>query len=142
MGGRGQTRDSASSAGTERRLSFRIATPAYAAGQPAAVESGDDLPTRTIMQPTTPLNSPIPVPEIDSDEPVAVIPTASVAPLDGPPGGERINLFTLAPREPSWASRAANGDALGAVRERVLEKPLTCLATAFAFGLLMARVLR
>ena len=48
----------------------------------------------------------------------------------------------LAPWEPSWASRAANGDALGAVRERVLEKPLTCLATAFAFGLLMARVLR
>lgn len=94
------------------------------------------------MQPTTPLNSPISVPEIDSDEPVAVIPTASVAPLDGPPDGERINLFTLAPREPSWASRAANGDALGAVRERVLEKPLTCLATAFAFGLLMARVLR
>ena len=108
MCGRGQTRDSASSAGTERRLSFRIATPAYAAGQPAAVESGDDLPTRTIMQPTTPLNSPIPVPEIDSDEPVPVIPTASVAPLDGPPDGERINLFTLAPREPSWASRAAS----------------------------------
>jgi len=97
MCGRGQTRDSASSAGTERRLSFRIATPAYAAGQPAAVESGDDLPTRTIMQPTTPLNSPIPVPEIDSDEPVPVIPTASVAPLDGPPDGERIKVHPDAP---------------------------------------------
>jgi len=40
----------------------------------------------------------IPVPHVDSDEPVAVVPTASVAPLDGPPDGERINIYTLAPK--------------------------------------------
>ena len=80
--------------------------------------------------------SPIPVPEIDSDEPLAAIPLASVAPLDGPPDGERINTFALAPK------RAGLSDVGGQLRERVASKPLSYVAAAFAFGLIVARVLR
>jgi hypothetical protein len=92
------------------------------------------MPTTTRTTPA----SPIPVPEIDSDTPVAVIPTASVAPLDGPADGERINTFTLAPEKSGWAF----DDALGDLRGRVLGKPLTYAAGAFMLGLLVARVLR
>lgn len=79
------------------------------------------------MMSSTP--SPIEVPEVDVDEPVAVIPLTSVAPLDGPPDGERINTFAIAPRPPG-------------LREQVLAKPLTYVAAAFAFGFMLARVLR
>jgi hypothetical protein len=96
------------------------------------------------MQPTTPLTpaSAIPVPDIDSDEPVAVIPVASVAPLDGQPDGERINMFTLAPKhdEPGLRDFAVN--AYGELRERVLGKPITYVAAAFSLGFVLARVLR
>jgi hypothetical protein len=87
--------------------------------------------------PTTPA-SPIEVPKIDIDEPVAVIPVASVAPLDGPPDGERINTFALAPKNdgPARPDFGAN------MRERVLGKPLTYVAAAFSLGFLLARALR
>lgn len=81
---------------------------------------------------------PIPVPDIDSDTPVAVITTASVAPLDGPPDGERINTFMLAPKKNDFAF----DDALGALRGRVLAKPLACMGGAFLMGFLISRVLR
>jgi hypothetical protein len=83
--------------------------------------------------------SPIQVPEIDIGEPVAVIPVASVAPLDGPPDGERINTFTLAPKDTGDES---GGNALGELRDRVSRKPLTYLATAFSLGFILARALR
>lgn len=92
------------------------------------------------MSSTATLTSPIPVPEVDTDEPVAVIPTASVAPLDGPPDGERINTFRLAPAD-EWAARGGAG-ALGDLRGRVLRKPLTGLAVAFSLGWVLARMLR
>lgn len=82
--------------------------------------------------------SPIPVPEIDTDEPVAVIPLASVAPLDGPPDGERINTFAVAPKQSSSQLAGFAGQA----RKEVLRKPLTYLAAAFSLGLLLARMLR
>ena len=82
--------------------------------------------------------SPIPVPQIDSDEPVAVIPVASVAPLDGQPDGERINTFALAPKD---GHRAAT-NAIGALTDRVLDRPLTRFAAAFSLGFLLARALR
>ena len=84
------------------------------------------------MPSTTPVSA-IPVPKIDSDEPVAVIPLASVAPLDGPPDGERINIFALAPK---------HNDTLGAVRSRVVRKPFTFLLAAFSLGYVLARALR
>lgn len=93
------------------------------------------------MQSTATLTSPIPVPEVDSDEPVAVIPTASVAPLDGPPDGERINTFRIAPAG-EWASGSGAGGALGDLRGRVLRKPVTCMAVAFTLGWMLARMLR
>jgi len=84
------------------------------------------------------LGSPIQVPEIDSDEPVAVIPVASVAPLDGPPDGERINTFALAPKKSgSPFARFADG-----ARESVRATPLTSLVVAFSLGCLLARALR
>jgi hypothetical protein len=91
------------------------------------------------MQPTASLAtaSPIAVPHIDSDVPVAIIPIASVAPLDGPPDGERINTFTLAPK-----SEQSAADGFDNMRHRVLEKPLTCVAAAFSLGFLVGRVLR
>ncbi|GAB3657966.1 hypothetical protein [Ramlibacter alkalitolerans] len=85
------------------------------------------------------LASSIPVPEVDSDEPVAVIPVASVAPLDGQPDGERINTFALAPIRSRDSAFSGAGEHL---RERVLNKPLTCLAAAFSLGFLLARALR
>ena len=86
------------------------------------------------MQPTPALTaSPIPVPEVASDEPVAVIPIASVAPLDGPPDGERINAYALAPMR--------GGPSLD-MRERVLRKPLSAVAAAFAIGFVLGRLLR
>jgi hypothetical protein len=94
--------------------------------------------------PTAPMSpaSPIPVPHIDSDQPVAVIPTASVAPLDGPPDGERINTFTLAPKNDEPALEDSSVNAFGAMRARVLSKPLTYVAAAFSLGFLMARLQR
>lgn len=96
------------------------------------------------MQPTTPITpaSPVPVPDIDSDRPVAVIPTASVAPLDGPPDGERINTFTLAPKHDDWAHEDFTVSPFSDVRDRVLSKPLTYMVAAFSLGLVMGRVLR
>jgi hypothetical protein len=91
--------------------------------------------------PTTPA-SPIPVPKIDSDEPVAVIPTASVAPLDGRPDGERINIYTLAPMSTPRTMKDFANDAFGEVQDRVLRKPLTYVALAFSLGFVVARVLR
>lgn len=92
------------------------------------------------MHTTSPLTpaSPIEVPEIDSDEPVAVIPVASVAPLDGPPDGERINTFALAPTHDG----AARADFAVDMRDRVIARPLTHAAAAFLLGFILARVLR
>ena len=86
------------------------------------------------MQPSTPLTpaTTIPVPEIDSDAPVAVIPMASVAPLEGPPDGDRINTFALVPKNSSG----------GFIRDSVLSEPMKCVLAAFALGFLTARVLR
>lgn len=96
------------------------------------------------MQPTAPKTpaSPLAVPEVDSDEPVAVIPTASVAPLDGPPDGERINSFTIAPKDDGGAFEDSARYPFGGMRDRVLGKPLTHVAAAFLLGFVMARVLR
>lgn len=88
------------------------------------------------MQSTSSATS-IPVPEIASAEPVAVIPVASVAPLDGAPDGERITTFALAPK--NNASRLANSGA--SLRDRVIDKPLTSVAAAFALGLILGRAL-
>ena len=95
------------------------------------------------MQPTakTP-GSAIAVPAIDSDEPVAVIPTASVAPLDGPPDGERINRFTLAPKNTDWAFEDFAVNAFGGMRDGVLSRPLTYVAAAFSLGFVLARIMR
>jgi hypothetical protein len=82
--------------------------------------------------------SPIPLPHVDIDEPVAVIPTASVAPLEGRPDGERINIFTVKPKNSDGAVTGFTGD----LRQRVLGKPLTYAAIAFSLGFVMARVLR
>ena len=88
------------------------------------------------MQPTTSTTSPIAVPAIDTDEPVAVIPAASVAPLDGPPTGERINTFIVAPKT------HVQDQMLRDLSDRVLDKPLTYVLGAFSLGFLIARVLR
>jgi hypothetical protein len=96
---------------------------------------------RTLIMPTTSSMtpaSPIELPKIDSDEPVAVIPVASVAPLDGQPDGERINTFALAPKDDD-ATRANFGPDMA---ERVRGKPLSWLAAAFSLGFLLARALR
>lgn len=87
--------------------------------------------------PTTP-TSPIPLPDVDIGEPVAVIPTASVAPLEDRPDGERINVFTVVPRNSDGAWNAGTR----VVRQRVLTKPLTYSAIAFSLGFLISRVLR
>jgi hypothetical protein len=83
----------------------------------------------------------LPLPEVDTDEPVAVIPAASVAPLDGPPDGERINIYTLAPRQQRSLDEAM-GDALEDLRARVLTTPLKSVALAFSLGYLYARLFR
>lgn len=94
------------------------------------------------MQPTAPLSaaSPIPLPAIDSDEPVAVIPIASVAPLEGPPDGERINTFAIAPK--SDAFEDFGGNALRDLRASSLRQPLIWMAAAVSLGLLIARARR
>lgn len=84
----------------------------------------------------------IPVPRIDSDEPVAVIPAASVAPLDDTPDGERINTFIVARKNSAPSLRESGTNALGGVRASVLGKPLTYMAGAFSLGYLIARMLR
>jgi hypothetical protein len=85
-----------------------------------------------------PISTPIPLPDVDSDEPVAVIPAASVAPLDGPPDGERINIYAVMPKSKGSASNGFSDE----VRQRVLAQPLTCAAIAFSIGFVMARLLR
>jgi hypothetical protein len=85
--------------------------------------------------------SAIPTPVVDSQEPVAVVPAASVAPLDGEPDGERINTFILAPQERGRMGTFA-GDAAGELRSRVNAKPFTYLAAAFSLGYLIARMTR
>ena len=85
-----------------------------------------------------PSNTPIPLPQVDIDEPVAVIPTASVAPPEGQPDGERINIFTIAPKKGVLSSSALAGD----LRQRARERPLTCAAIAFSLGFVLARALR
>lgn len=84
------------------------------------------------------LATPIPLPQIESDEPVAVIPVASAAPLDGQPDGERINTFALAPKA-NRPGRAAFG---AGVHDLVASKPLTSVVASFALGLILASVLR
>ena len=84
------------------------------------------------------ISSPIPLPEVESDEPVAVIPAASVAPLDGRPDGERINIYNVMPKGNDSAWSGFSGD----MRERVLAQPLTYAAIAFSIGFVIARVLR
>jgi hypothetical protein len=82
--------------------------------------------------------SAIQVPKIDTNEPVAVIPLASVAALEGPPDGQRINTFAVAPKK----SDSPLADLAGKARERVLRKPLTHVAAAFSLGFVVARALR
>lgn len=84
------------------------------------------------------LATPIPLPRIESDEPLAVIPVASAAPLDGQPDGERINTFALAPR----ANRPGFATSGGNVRDLVIRKPLASVVASFALGLVLARALR
>lgn len=91
--------------------------------------------------PKSPVSA-IALPDIDSNEPVAVIPTASAAPLDGRPDGERINTFTLAPKTSERAFEDFAVNAFGGMRDSVLSKPLTHVAAAFSLGFLLARVLR
>ena len=86
---------------------------------------------------TTP-TSPIPLPDVDIGEPVAVIPTASVAPLEDGPDGERINMFTVVPKNSGGAWDAGTD----VVRQRVLTKPLTYAAVAFSLGFVISRLLR
>ena len=93
------------------------------------------------MQPDTamPATIPLPVLDIDNDVPIAMVPTASVAPLDGPPDGERINVFALAPRKDELDRP---GVALADLRHRVLGQPLTYVAIAFSLGFVLARLVR
>lgn len=81
--------------------------------------------------------SPIPVPVIESDEPVAVIPIASVAPLDGPPDGERINTFAIAPKKEDTNPSTAR--VLEQLRESTISRPLAWLVAAVTLGLLVGR---
>jgi hypothetical protein len=119
----------------------REAVCAYVPSRAGVVDSAKTQdPT---MQPASMTTaSPIPVPDVDSDAPVAVIPTASVAPLDGEPDGERINVFTVAPKSSKRPWQQARADAAGDLRQRVLGKPLTSAAIALSLGFLVARVLR
>lgn len=91
---------------------------------------------------TPPTESPIPLPRVDTDEPVAVIPTASVAPIDGPADGERINIYTVAPKRSPRGLDDAATQALDGLRERALRKPLGTVAIAFTLGYFIARVMR
>jgi hypothetical protein len=89
---------------------------------------------------TAPASS-IPVPQIDSDEPVAVIPAASVAPLDDQADGERITTFIVAPKE-RGSMGAFAGQSASELRRRVVGKPFTYLAAAFSLGYVIARMMR
>jgi|GEM_PF-6612313 len=91
------------------------------------------------MQTETPmaLATPLPVPDVDSEVPVVVVPVASVAPLDGPGDGERINVFALAPKHARTAV-----DAVDDMRNRVFVRPLTYVAAAFSLGWVIGRLLR
>jgi hypothetical protein len=90
---------------------------------------------------TTTSASAIPAPKVDIDEPVAVIPAASVAPLDGAPDGERINTFLLAPEERKGLGAVA-GKTASELRRRATARPFTCLAAAFSIGYVIARMTR
>lgn len=96
------------------------------------------------MPPRAPstLDSPLPVPDVASDASVAVIPTASAAPLDGRPDGERLTTFTLADKPDEWMLEDSAVTALGEMRDRVLSKPLTYVAAAFSLGFVLSRLLR
>ena len=85
--------------------------------------------------------SPIQVPKVDLDEPVAVVPAASVAPLDGEPDGERINTFALLPQDNRVLS-GSGADLVHALRDRVLTDPLKSIAAAFSIGFVLCRLLR
>ena len=85
--------------------------------------------------------SAIPTPDLDTEEPVVVIPAASVAPLEGAPDGERINTFLVAPKEGGNMGALAEST-VAEVRSRVTAKPFTWLAGAFSLGYLIARVMR
>lgn len=91
------------------------------------------------MQSITPMApaASIPVPDIDSEVPVVVVPVASVAPLDGSPDGERINVFAVAPQD-----GRSTIDGADHMRDRIFEKPLTYIAAAFSLGLVFGRFLR
>lgn len=90
-----------------------------------------------------PLATTLEVPQVESDERVAVVPVASVAPLDGRPDGERINLFTLAPAIDNAAGESDRVlDAMTHLRENVLDRPLASVCAAFTLGFLIGRVLR
>ena len=88
----------------------------------------------------------IPVPDIDSDEPIAITPLASVAPLDGPPDGppdgERINTFALVPKNGDPAIVHSSVNTSGNLRASVLRKPLTYVAAMLSIGFLLGRMLR
>jgi hypothetical protein len=101
----------------------------------AALDSPRTCKEQPIVQKTSSVEtaSPIPTPALDIDEPVALIPIASVAPLDGPPDGERVAIFAIA--EKHDARRAD-------LRSRVVSRPLSHVAAAFALGFVIARVLR
>jgi hypothetical protein len=96
------------------------------------------------MQNTATSRTPVlEVPQIDSDEPVAVVPIASVAPLDDRADGERINLFTLAPASEDAAPQSDPVlDAMARLRDKVVARPLAGVCAAFAMGFLIGRVLR
>ena len=81
--------------------------------------------------------SPLPEPVIESNEPVAVFPIASVAPLDGPPDGERINTFAIAPKTEDTNPSTAR--VLEQLRASTLRNPLIWLAAAVTLGLLVWR---
>jgi hypothetical protein len=83
--------------------------------------------------------SAIPTPRIDTDEPVAVIPAASVAPLEG--DGDRINTFILAPKQSGGMGGFAEKSA-SELRSRVIGKPFTYMAAAFSLGYVVARMMR
>lgn len=85
-----------------------------------------------------PPTSPIPVPAVDLDKPVTVIPMASVAASEDRADGERINIFAVVSKNREDALEAFTGD----MRQRVLRKPLTYAAIAFSLGFVIARVLR
>lgn len=107
---------------------------AYEGPRSRPLNSGMPQDTR-IMQPASAASA-LPVPKVNIDEPVSVVPVASVAPLDGAPDGERINIFAVKPK-----SRASTSIA-GGFRERVLDRPLTYAIAAFSLGFVAARLLR